>query len=306
MYTIKWSVMQYVVIRPGLLAVILALTFNRSHKLLTSSGIPRRHHYRSLWRALSAVILPAICTSLSHHYWLHQHQVCHRSCKVVPPSEPVLCFSVALYGLILFYSLTHSELEGRRPLAKFLCIKGMQVVTFRHLLLISMFFRNRRWVFSHANNSTITYLLHIVVTFYQDFIVCSLPTTTYHSHLLTWPQFSTLQSYGVIKGLSYKTTYPNIRELNALLATKYWTATNIADGLNALATCIEVNAIIQFYMHHHLTDVLLKMVFFALFMIWAYSATEHSALGNTSIFRPLIDRYASSLHQGSLTYNGTF
>jgi len=108
--------------------------------------------------------------------------------------------SVALYGLFLFYGLTKEELEGRRPLAKFLSIK-----------LIVMF------------------------TFYQSFI------------------FSALEGR-VIK------------------ATQYWTAANIADGLNALAICIE-------------------MVFFATLMMWAYTVKEYKVPGakKTSIWRPLWD-----------------
>jgi hypothetical protein len=39
-------------------------------------------------------------------------------------------FSVALYGLILFYGLTKEELAGRRPLAKFLSIKLIVMFTF--------------------------------------------------------------------------------------------------------------------------------------------------------------------------------
>ncbi|KZT66067.1 DUF300-domain-containing protein [Daedalea quercina L-15889] len=54
-------------------------------------------------------------------------------------------------------------------------------------------------------------------------------------------------------------------------ATEYWTETNIADGLNALATCIE-------------------MVFFSAFMIWAFSAREYKIDGvTTGIGRPLLD-----------------
>ncbi|KAI0933206.1 hypothetical protein AcV7_004742 [Taiwanofungus camphoratus] len=55
-------------------------------------------------------------------------------------------------------------------------------------------------------------------------------------------------------------------------ATQYWTETNIADGLNALATCIE-------------------MVLFSAFMMWAYSASEYKVAGQrrTSIWRPLWD-----------------
>ena len=39
-----------------------------------------------------------------------------------------ISISVALMGLIIFYTLTREELQGRRPLAKFLCIK--LIVTF--------------------------------------------------------------------------------------------------------------------------------------------------------------------------------
>ena len=44
--------------------------------------------------------------------------------------------SVALYGLLLFYALTHSELEGKRPLAKFLCIKLIVMFTFYQGLVV--------------------------------------------------------------------------------------------------------------------------------------------------------------------------
>jgi Organic solute transporter Ostalpha len=93
--------------------------------------------------------------------------------------------SVALLGLIVFYDLTKNELKGRRPLAKFLCIK-----------------------------------LIVMVTWYQSFL------------------FSLLQTKGVIK------------------ATEFWTASNVADGLNALCTSVE-------------------MVLFAIFMWWAYPASEY-------------------------------
>jgi hypothetical protein len=45
-------------------------------------------------------------------------------------------FSMALYGLILFYDLTKEELAGRRPLAKFLSIKLMVIFTFFQSLLV--------------------------------------------------------------------------------------------------------------------------------------------------------------------------
>ncbi|GJJ14453.1 hypothetical protein Clacol_008717 [Clathrus columnatus] len=91
--------------------------------------------------------------------------------QVYLTSIDFVSISVALYGLILFYNLTKEELRGRRPLAKFLCIKE----------------------------------------------------------------------------------------------TEFWTATNVADGLTALTTCIE-------------------MVFFAAFMLWAYSPSEYAANIKTTDF----------------------
>jgi Organic solute transporter Ostalpha len=49
-------------------------------------------------------------------------------CTVVPHADN--SFSIALYGLILFYDLTKEELTGRRPLAKFLSIKLVVIFTF--------------------------------------------------------------------------------------------------------------------------------------------------------------------------------
>jgi len=107
--------------------------------------------------------------------------------------------TVALYGLIIFYGLTKDELEGRRPLAKFLAIK-----------------------------------LIVFFTFYQAFVFAMLEGRVIH-------------------------------------ATQYWTEANIADGLTALVTCIE-------------------MVLFSAFMMWAYSWTEYVVPGRkTSIWRPLWD-----------------
>jgi len=45
--------------------------------------------------------------------------------------------SVALYGLFLFYGLTKEELEGRRPLAKFLAIKLIVMFTFYQSFIVS-------------------------------------------------------------------------------------------------------------------------------------------------------------------------
>jgi len=162
MYTLKWSVLQYVIVRP---AVSIAGVICQKYKVLCESG------------------------SYSIHF-----------AKVYLDAIDFVSISIALYGLLLFYALTKDELQGRRPLAKFLSIK-----------LIVMF------------------------TFYQSFM------------------FSVLEGR-VIKG------------------TQYWTANNVADGLNALTICVE-------------------MIIFSALMMWAYNWNEYAIKGgpHTSIWRPLWD-----------------
>lgn len=163
MYTVKWSVLQYVIVRP--LVSIAGIVCEKFGLLCESAGF--NVHFANVY--LESIDFVSI--------------------------------SIALYGLLVFYGLTAEELKGRRPLAKFLCIK-----------LIVMF------------------------TFYQAFV------------------FKTLESR-VIK------------------ATPYWTKTNIANGLNALAICIE-------------------MAFFSALMMWAYTPAEYKRKPGappTSIWRPLWD-----------------
>ncbi|KAJ6632276.1 DUF300-domain-containing protein [Mycena sp. CBHHK59/15] len=162
MYTVKWSVLQYVIVRPAV--SIAGIVCQKLGVLCDSQGY--NPHFASVY--LSVVDFISI--------------------------------TIALYGLLIFFGLTKDELAGRRPLAKFLCIK-----------LIVMF------------------------TFYQSFVFTML-------------------------------------EGRVIKATQYWTETNIANGLNALAICIE-------------------MVFFALLMWWAYAPREYRQPGkpHTSIWRPLWD-----------------
>ncbi|KIM30457.1 hypothetical protein M408DRAFT_328045 [Serendipita vermifera MAFF 305830] len=146
MYTLKWSVMQYTIVRP---ACSIAGIITQYYHLLCETKISPY---------FAAVYIEAV---------------------------DFASISIALMGLVVFYDLTKNELTGRRPLAKFLCIK-----------------------------------LIVMVTWYQGFV------------------FSMLQSKGIIK------------------ATQFWTASNVADGLTALATSIE-------------------MIIFAIFMWWAYPASEY-------------------------------
>ena len=68
------------------------------------------------------------------------------------------------------------------------------------------------------------------------------------------------------------------RGIESIEETTYWTTTNIANGLNALAICVE-------------------MVFFSALMFWAYTWKEYKVkegMKNTSIWRPLWDSYIVS------------
>ena len=63
--------------------------------------------------------------------------------------------SIALYGLIMFYGLTHEELKGKRPLAKFLSIKLIVMFTFYQSFIVSahslvtVFFSDHCYYHSH-------------------------------------------------------------------------------------------------------------------------------------------------------------
>jgi len=162
MYTVKWSVLQYVIVRPA----------------VSIAGIICQHY---------GVLCP---TSSFNPYYAQMYL------SIID----FISITVALYGLIVFYGLTKTELVGKQPLAKFLTIK-----------------------------------LIVMATFYQSFI------------------------FSILEG-------------RVIHATKYWTESNIADGLNALTTCIE-------------------MVLFACFMMWAYHWNEYAQPGyaKTSIWKPLWD-----------------
>ncbi|KAH7886596.1 organic solute transporter Ostalpha-domain-containing protein [Phlebopus sp. FC_14] len=99
MYTVKWSVLQYVIIRPACsIAGIICEAFN----VLCDSG-PYSVDFASVY--LEAIDFVSI--------------------------------SIALYGLFLFYGLTKDELVGRRPLAKFLSIKLIVMFTFYQSFVFS-------------------------------------------------------------------------------------------------------------------------------------------------------------------------
>ncbi|KAJ3555065.1 hypothetical protein NP233_g12293 [Leucocoprinus birnbaumii] len=99
MYTVKWSVLQYVIIRPA--ASVAGIICERLGVLCAQAGF-------------SPVFANAYIECINF-----------------------ISISIALYGLLVFYGLTASELEGRRPLAKFLAIKLIVMFTFYQSFVFS-------------------------------------------------------------------------------------------------------------------------------------------------------------------------
>ncbi|KJA14415.1 hypothetical protein HYPSUDRAFT_49204 [Hypholoma sublateritium FD-334 SS-4] len=98
-YAVKWSVLQYVIIRPAV--SIVGIICQALNILCESQGF--NVHFANVY--LEAIDFVSI--------------------------------SVALYGLLIFYGLTREELQGKRPLAKFLCIKLIVMATFYQSFIFS-------------------------------------------------------------------------------------------------------------------------------------------------------------------------
>jgi len=84
MYTLKWAVLQYCVLRP----------------LLSIAGVITEKYN-------------VLCPS---QYSIH-------FAAAYLDSVDFVSFSIALYALVLFYILTRENLAGRQPIAKFASIK---------------------------------------------------------------------------------------------------------------------------------------------------------------------------------------
>jgi len=92
MHTLKWSVLQYVIIRPA--ASIAGIICEKYQVLCEADG-----------------------------FTIH-------SASVYLEGIAFVSITIALYGLFVFYGLMHEELQDRRPVAKFLSIKLIVMFTF--------------------------------------------------------------------------------------------------------------------------------------------------------------------------------
>jgi len=127
MYTVKWSVMQYVVIRP---AVSIAGIICEAYGVLCESGgfgIDAIHFANIYLEAIDFVSITFVFNMSSKPYTCWQNFI-------------MQIYSIALYGLLLFYGLVREELKGRRPLAKFMAIKMIVMFTFYQSFVVRLHF----------------------------------------------------------------------------------------------------------------------------------------------------------------------
>ncbi|KAF9493015.1 DUF300-domain-containing protein [Pleurotus eryngii] len=134
MYTVKWSVLQYVIIRPA--CSIAGIICEKMGVLCEAKGFDPRY---------ARVYIEAI---------------------------NFVSISVALYGLLLFYDLMKDELHGRRPLAKFLSIKLIVMFTFYQSFVFSalegrVIHETQYWTVSNIKNGLNALAICIEMVFFS-------------------------------------------------------------------------------------------------------------------------------------------
>ena len=126
MYTLKWSVLQYVILRPllSIIAVICqyfgAVRIFRGlvgdgKEAVREKGERKAYtnHVFALSRSL-IILLRCFCDSIQ----LCEAYYSPHFAAIYLDAVDFVSISIALYGLIVFYLVTKDELKGRRPLAK--------------------------------------------------------------------------------------------------------------------------------------------------------------------------------------------
>ncbi|KAF8476290.1 DUF300-domain-containing protein [Russula ochroleuca] len=147
MYTLKWSVMQYVLIRP--IVTVVGMICQAYNVLCVSESFNAR---------FADVYLEAI---------------------------DFISISIALYGLILFYGLTKEELAGNRPLAKFLSIKLIVMFTFYQSFVFNAM-KNRVlhgsqfWTSTNVADGLTAFTTCIEMIFFSLFMMWSFSWMPYH------------------------------------------------------------------------------------------------------------------------------
>ncbi|KXN88394.1 hypothetical protein AN958_07376 [Leucoagaricus sp. SymC.cos] len=146
MHTVKWSVLQYVIIRPATsIAGIICEKFN---VLCHQAGF-------------------------SPH-WANVYLEC----------IDFVSISIALYGLLVFYGLTAEELKDRRPMAKFLAIKLIVMFTFYQSFIFSALEKNvihetEYWTKDNIANGLDALAICIEMVFFSLFMVWAYTSNEY-------------------------------------------------------------------------------------------------------------------------------
>ncbi|KAF4577519.1 hypothetical protein EYR40_003060 [Pleurotus pulmonarius] len=133
MHTVKWSVLQYVIIRPA--CSIAGIICEKVGVLCEAEGFDPRY------------------------------------ARVYIEAVNFLSISIALYGLLLFYDLMKHELRGRRPLAKFLSIKLIVMFTFYQSFVFSalegrVIHETQYWTVSNIKNGLNALAICIEMVFF--------------------------------------------------------------------------------------------------------------------------------------------
>ncbi|KDQ26226.1 hypothetical protein PLEOSDRAFT_1067086 [Pleurotus ostreatus PC15] len=134
MYTVKWSVLQYVIIRPA--CSVAGIICEKMGVLCEAEGFDPRY---------ARVYIEAI---------------------------NFVSISIALYGLLLFYDLMKDELHGRRPLAKFLSIKLIVMFTFYQSFVFTaleghVIHETQYWTVSNIKNGLNALAICIEMVFFS-------------------------------------------------------------------------------------------------------------------------------------------
>lgn len=147
MFTIKWAVMQYVLIRP---AVSIAGIITNALGLYCESGGYSPHFAYAYLEAVDFISI-----------------------------------TIALYGLFVFYTLTRQELKGRRPLAKFMAIKLIVFATFYQGFVFSILSKTGTikgttyWTVDNVANGLSALCLTVEMVFFAGFMIWSYPVSEY-------------------------------------------------------------------------------------------------------------------------------
>jgi len=151
MHTIRWSVLQYVIIRP--LGTIAGIICERFNVLCETAGY--NVHFAAVW--IEAIEFISI--------------------------------SVALYGLLVFYGLMAPELEGRRPLAKFLSVKLIVMFTFYQSFMFNtlashhVIHATEYWTATNVANGLTALSICVEMVFGSAFMWWGYPYTEYRRGL---------------------------------------------------------------------------------------------------------------------------